>query len=350
MQHHDRTKQRPRLRPSLRFTDLDLRSTVASLMTADTLLITDSYNYATVSELGRAIAVEDTDARRISDVTSRGGYSQVVAIGGCTALDFGRACAVGRWMAAVPTILSNCCLSSNRSVIHRGDRYVSEVTTAPQTTVVSLPTIEANHRDPAKNWSASGLGDLLSAFAAAAESVWALGTVGGSEIFRSKVPICIDALAWFDATTYPLDRASLAQLAAFLHDFSIDGHDAIPVGSEHALYYALRLSQNYPRMVATHGKLVSIGTLITLRAWGEAAGDLTVYAKLREAFAKAGLPLTFADLARIGVLREHLIKECQTGRAGPFYQRLVAEDEASLFDRIFGGAPPAPTTLGGIPG
>jgi glycerol dehydrogenase-like iron-containing ADH family enzyme len=323
-------------RPFLSFTDQSLRSTVAELCTTETLLVTDDYNYPKIGDLGRTVAVEDTDASWITEVTSAGGYSRVIAIGGCTALDFGRACARGKWLAAIPTILSNCCLSSNRSVIRREDRYISEETTAPNLTVISLPTMEENHADQQKNWSASGLGDLFSAFAAVAEANWdTAATEGSNDLFRLQAPICWEALEWINSTTYPLDRVGLEQLARFLHEFSIVGHKSVPIGSEHMLYYLLRKRQNYSRMVATHGKLVSIGTLITLRAWSEATGDFSMYDALRLAFSKVGLPLTFGELKSVGVAPEHILSACIAADSGNLYSALFHSDDTLLLTRVF---------------
>lgn len=322
--------------PVLSFTDSDLRSAVEELWTEETLLVTDDYNYPKIRDIGRTVAVEDTEARRITEVISSGGYSRVIAIGGCTALDFGRACAIGRPLAAVPTILSNCCLSSSRSVIRRDDHYRSEETTAPQLTVISRPTIEENHADRRKNWSASGLGDLFSAFAAVAEANWHAQTPGPvNGLFRQQAPICWEALEWIDSAAYPLDRDGLERLARLLHEFSIAGHKSVPIGSEHVLYYLLRKRQNYSRMVATHGKLVSIGTLITLRAWSEARGDFSMYEKLRHAFAKIGLPRTFSDLDSIGVKTEHLVSAGRIFANDSLYGRLFNKDGASPLTAVF---------------
>jgi glycerol dehydrogenase-like iron-containing ADH family enzyme len=323
-------------RPLLSFTDRSLRSAVAELCTTETLLVTDDYNYPKIRDLGRTVAVEDTDAGRITEVTSEGGYSRVIAIGGCTALDFGRACAQGKWLAAIPTILSNCCLSSNRSVIRRENRYISEETTAPQLTVISLPTMEENHADPQKNWSASGLGDLFSAFAAVAEANWNIAALGASnDLFRLQAPICWAALEWIQSTAYPLDRAGLEQLARFLHEFSIVGHKSVPIGSEHMLYYLLRKRHNYSRMVATHGKLVSIGTLTTLRAWSELTDDFSMYDALRLVFSKVGLPLTFDELESVGVAPEHIHSAYLAADSGTLYRELFGDGDTSLLFRVF---------------
>lgn len=323
---------------SLVFTDLSLNAVVANLSDGDTLLVTDDYNYPEVHALGRTVAVEDQDFDRIQQVRADGGYERVVAIGGCTALDFGRACAVGRSIVAVPTILSNCCISSGRSVINRGGIYASEETIAPHMTLISLPTIEENHADRRKNWSASGLGDLFSAFGAAAEARWAADRSFRSvtpDVLLENAPIAMHALEWTLSAPYPFDRAGLKSLAKLLHDFSITGHKHVPVGSEHALYYAFRHQQDYPRTITTHGKLVSIGNLLTVRAWTEEIKDFSFYERLRSAYTRIGLPVTFADLEAIGVARGHIVAALQAFKGDGLYAKLFEGRDFSLVDRIF---------------
>lgn len=327
------------LRPTLIFTRADLREAIRSLGAADALLITDPYNLPFVHDLGAVVVAEDTDASCIEKVVAVGGYSRVIAIGGCTALDFGRACARGLSLTAVPTILSNCCISSSYSVIRRDGVYAREETCAPGRTIVSLPTILENHSNPLTNWSAAGLGDLLSAIAGVAEANWsAAASQSSCDIFTQNAPICSDVLQWIASSSFPLDLTGLIELAKFLHDFSVSRHERMPTGSEHSLYYALRLQQNYPRTLATHGKLVSIGTLLTMRAWSEAAGDFSVYDSLRAAYAKIGLPLTLDDLWRIGVAPEHIIAACRTAMRGSLYEILMGGSDSSLIGRVFGWA------------
>jgi glycerol dehydrogenase-like iron-containing ADH family enzyme len=329
----------PQPRPLLKFAGQDLRLVVREFCAADTLIVTDDYNYPLLADLGRTIAVEDTDAGMIKEVSAVGGYSGVVAIGGCTALDFGRACVKeGQRLVAVPTILSNCCISSDRSVIRHGESYRSEKTAAPEMTVISLPTVEENHADRRKNWSASGLGDLFSAFAAVAETHWASAMPGSrNNIFQRHAPICSEALEWVVSVSYPLDIEGLKRLAELLHEFSIVGHVLVPTGSEHALYYALRTQQNYPRMVATHGKLVSIGTLLTLRAWSELNGDFSMYNALQQIYGKIGLPVTYDDLKRIGVMPEHIISAWGSSACDGLYgAALGTEGITRLLEKVFG--------------
>ena len=114
--------------------------------------------------------VGDQYIEHIQQVKESYSYDKVIAIGGCTALDFGRACAIGKTLIVIPTLLSNACLSTNRSVINYSGIYHTEVTTAPSQTIVSLPEVMSRHaRGEKYKWLASGFGDLFSALSASIE-------------------------------------------------------------------------------------------------------------------------------------------------------------------------------------
>ena len=283
-----------------------LHRTVSELLSSESLLVVDSYNADIVADMdGAVVLVDDCDSDTIEKIVGEYAFDRVVAVGGCTALDVGRACARGRWMASVPTILSNSCISSSTSVIRRKGHFASERTTTPAVTVLSLPTLIENHSDSSKNWSASGLGDLFSTFAAVAELHFGEGVT--DEIIEEHAPICMAALTWLEGCRYPLSEENLLILAEFLHIFSLAGHDSIPPGSEHSLYYALRERHDYPRMVATHGKLVGAGALLTLSAWSEIRRDFAFGKRVHSTFKRVGIPTNFDDLVALGVTRDDMI-------------------------------------------
>jgi len=330
--------------PKLVFTEDTLRDLVTKSLDVSTLIITDDFNYPLLHDLGRCVLVKDQQIEHIEQVINGEKYSKVIAVGGCTALDFGRACAIGKELIVVPTILSNSCLSTNRSVINRDGVYKSEETTAPKETIISVPTIVANHADQIKHWSASGLGDLLSAISASIEFEYyksgkSLKAVRIEDI-ASNVPKCMEALNWALTSLQEFDEAALKELARYLHTSSVDvirnGDTRLNAASEHWLYYKMQEQQKYSKMLATHGRLVSIGNLITTRLLGEAQGDLSLFEKLSEIHKKTGLPLSYVDLAEITVHKEHIIqglvdlkeKEC-------LYQECFNSGDYSILDRIF---------------
>lgn len=331
--------------PKLIFTNDPLRVIVQKLIDGQTLVVTDNYNYPLVHDLGPSIVVEDQKIEHIEKVKSGYQYEKILAVGGCTALDFGRACAVQKEIIAVPTILSNSCLSTNRSVINRGGTYRSELTIAPLKTIISIPTITANHADEVKKWSASGLGDLFSSVSAAIEREWKrnLRSFRGLSTLHAIAPVnrCIDALNWALTSPSLVKRSELKKLAVYLHESSVDvirnGNTELNAGSEHWLYYRMQEQQKFNKMIATHGRVVSIGNLITTRIFGEAVGDLGLYGKLRKAHEIVGLPRTYTDLAVIGILKEHIERGLASLEMPDcLFADYFAGGNYDVLDRIFG--------------
>jgi glycerol dehydrogenase-like iron-containing ADH family enzyme len=289
----------------LSFTEEPLVELVKRLAAHGGMVIADGYNAPVLAAGGlRPIEIDDSKAETVAAIGWPDGVSLVVAVGGCTALDVGRALAAeqGVSVICVPTILSNSCISSPTSVIEVYGRLINHRTAGPRETVISMPTIIANHADPVKNWSASGLGDLLSTCGAAAEQAWLAGHHYAAEF--SLPARCRSAIDWVEAASYPLDEEGLRDLARRLHDFSIDGHHQVPAASEHQLYYTLRAHFSHPRMVATHGKIVGFASLLALLTWAEASGDDAPFNLLRACYRRIGVPVTFAELGRIGIPEE----------------------------------------------
>lgn len=330
--------------PTLTFTEEKLEALVRRLSTEQTLIVTDDYNYPALHEIAPTVLVRDQEIDEVEKTLSEYSYESVIAVGGCTALDFGRACAKGKELVLIPTILSNSCISVNRSVIKRQGVYKSEQTTTPKNTMISMPTIADNHGDQVKNWSASGFGDLFAGLSASVEIEYdknnksLLGVT--TKHIENNIPTCVNALEWVVTTFTHFDRLSLEILAHYLHESSLDvirnGHARLSAASEHWLYYKMQERHNYPKMLATHGKMVSIGNLITARILGEATSDLTLYKKLVLAHEKLGLPLTYTDLLSIRIKKEDIIQGIQDiqGREC-MYANYFATGDYSILDRIF---------------
>jgi glycerol dehydrogenase-like iron-containing ADH family enzyme len=142
-----------------------------ALADAGTLVIADGFNAPRLG-VSNVVCVADQIHEQIEEIKSARHCVKVLAVGGCTALDFARACATGRPLVVVPTILSNSCLSTDRSVVRHGEVYRGERTTAPYQTLISMPSIVESHCESTNKWSAPGLGDLLAGISAAIEFEW----------------------------------------------------------------------------------------------------------------------------------------------------------------------------------
>jgi glycerol dehydrogenase-like iron-containing ADH family enzyme len=330
--------------PELVFTELPLREVATEALGARPLIVTDPYNYPAMARIAQAVCVEDQLAEHIEQVRRDFFFERIVAVGGCTALDFGRACAVGKEVVAVPTILSTSCLSTNRSVINRNGVYKSERTQAPGRTIISMPTILENHRDQVKKWSISGLGDLFSSISAAIEFEYVAGgnSFNGlsSETVISCIPATHQAMNWVLNSLKSFDRDNLERLAWHLHEASLHiitkDQAVLNAASEHWLYYKMQERQKYPKMVATHGKIVSIGTLLSSSMFFEATGDSWLIEQVRKIHGRLGLPLTYADLADLGVTRDHVLSGLSDlSDRDCLYSNYFLHNDFSIVDRVF---------------
>ncbi len=329
--------------PKLIFTEDLLSDLIQKLTQTGTLIITDDYNYPTLKNIKPCILVKDQEIEHIERIKQQMNYTHVIAVGGCTALDFGRACAVGKDLIVVPTILSNACFSADRSVINRNGVYKSERTTAPKKTIISLPTIIENHADHIKHWSASGLGDLLAAVSASIEFEFSKKKTFDdvtTDMVNKNVPLCMEALNWALQSFIDYDPITLQKLAYYLHESSVDvirkGTTKFNAASEHLLYYKMQEAQKYQPMRTTHGRIVSIGNLITTRIFAEETGQDYLYETLRIAYKKVGLPLTFKDLESISIKRNHIVQGLiKLSDHDCLYTHYFSSRDFSILNRVF---------------
>jgi glycerol dehydrogenase-like iron-containing ADH family enzyme len=315
-----------------------------ALADSGTLVIADGFN---APRLGVAdvVCVADQIREQIEEIKSRRHYAKVLAIGGCTALDFARACATGRPLIVVPTILSNSCLSTDRSVVRHGEIYRSEKTTAPDQTLISMPSIIESHCESTNKWSGSGLGDLLAGISAAIEFEWrARGkTFEGMtvESVSRHIPLIHDAFEWSKSLTGQLPRKDLVVLAYYLHESSLDvvrnGHTTLNAGAEHSLYYRMQQRHCYPKSITTHGRMVTIGTLLTTALFAEQTGNSMLHEELRSIYRQVSLPTTYAQLTSIGIERGHITAALEElSQTDCLYAHFPAATLLALVDANYG--------------
>ncbi|WP_455753683.1 hypothetical protein [Streptomyces griseoluteus] len=199
-------------------------------------------------------------------------------------------------------------------LIEDGTR-TSRRTVAPVTTVISQPSVHAAHQGPGVKWTTSGLGDLFSSLSAAIEYQCpdgedALLDVPVTRVI-SRIPVVWAAVEWVLGSRGSVAGLDLRSLARYLHESSLDvlrlGHTRLNAASEHLLCYRLQEKHHYPADHATHGRLVSIGTLLVCAMFSRSTGQHSFYRSVRRLYEKSGLPITYGDLAQIGVHREHIL-------------------------------------------
>ncbi len=328
--------------PKLEFTEERITSLVEKLVDDDTLIVTDSYGFPTLSQLGRTALVRDCYAEDVEEIKSGNEYSKVLAVGGCTALDVGRACAVGKEVVTIPTILSTSCISVDRSIIKYPEGSRLEKTVAPTRTIVSIPSIAETHIADLEKWSQSGFGDLFANISASIDLQYEVGNLS-YEAVRNNVPECFEALEWVINQFQGYDEDCLRRLATYSHNSSlivIEREDTkLSAAGEHKLYHKMIDQQKqYREDRPTHGQLVALGTLLAGRIYTKQSGEQKLYEQLVTAYEKLGLPLSYAELHDIGIEREHIVDGLKSiAGSNTHLGDHFAQGDYSLLDRVFGG-------------
>lgn len=322
--------------------DKQITSIIEGLVNDDTIIVTDLWGYSRLSKLGRTVVVHDCYIATVDKIKREEKYSKVLAVGGCTALDVGRACAVGKEIITIPTILSTSCISVDRSVIKYTGGSRLEKTIAPIKTIVSIPSIAETPMADLEKWSQSGFGDLFANISASIDLQYKRGNLSYKTV-RDNVAECFEALEWVIHQFKGYDEDCLKRLATYSHNSSLNvierGDTTLSAAGEHKLYHKM-IDQNtqYTEDRPTHGQLVALGTLIAGKIFAEQTEDGMIYRQLRTAYEKLRLPLSYKELQNIGIERSHIvqglesIKDSKTQLGDYFSQR-----DYSLLDEVFGG-------------
>lgn len=332
----------------LTFSNKGLKSLITQLANNNTIIVVDGYNYPQLSSLKNVILVDESEIEHINQVKRTHKYSKVIAVGGCSSLDFGRACAVKngvKTLTAVPTIISTVCLGIDVSVIKKNGKGELVKTTSPHHTIISMPTLEKNHSGIGHRWTASGLGDLAAIVSASIEYEYKnndnsfTGIVSQNVITNiPEVFVILDKM--LSHPNKNLDAQALKDFAYDLHKISVNsiktGKNAIITGSEHKLYHQMQQDHNYNRKQTTHGVLTAIGTLISARIFAEATQDFSIYDVLQTLYKKYDLPLTNNELTKINVSQEHIISSIKSlPNKNNLYNNYFADNNFDILERIF---------------
>lgn len=326
--------------PELEFTEKRITSVVEELADEDTLIVTDLYGYATLSQYGRTALARDCRIETVKRIRAQNDYSKILAVGGCTALDVGRACAMGKEIITIPTILSTSCISVDRSVIKYPEGSRLEETIAPTRTIVSIPSISETSIADLEKWSQSGFGDLFANISASIDMQYRTGILT-YEAIRENVPESFEALEWVIDHFRGYDSDCLRRLATYLHNSSLSvierGDTKLSAAGEHRLYHKMIDQQaQYREDRPTHGQLVALGTLLAARIFAEQAGDDKLHQQLRTAYKKLGLPLNYEELRNIGIERDHIVQGLESiADSSTHLGNYFAKGDYSLLDDVF---------------
>ncbi|MEM4755605.1 MAG: iron-containing alcohol dehydrogenase [Candidatus Woesearchaeota archaeon] len=327
------------------------------------VLITDPYGYNNLDLKkydGKGIIIEVRDNKQttidtiIEIVKNHNGYNdqyRIIGIGGCTALDIARAYAKTLVeknkqtfeLYLFPTIISTSCISVDKSVIQdeNGNNSLKD-TVPPLETIISISTILSSKKSELKKWLQSGFGDLFANISASIDMQYKKNDLS-YETIKANVPEIFKLIAWVNHEFSDYNQQCLKKLSQESHASSLGviqrGDTLLSAGGEHKLYHILiKQQKGYTREKPTHGQLVAIGTILAAKILEEKTNDRRLYDELRQAYKILGLPLTYEELEKIGVEKNHLVKGLQTlATSNTFLGDYFLKNNYTVLDKVFMG-------------
>lgn len=309
--------RRPDFVPRLQICDGGTRDVALQYESPQTLFVTDEHNLPALADLRHVVCVQNGSPEQVHAILETPGFAdfeRVVGVGGCLALDVAKAVAVGlsgSALVAIPTILSTNCITKNRSVIGEGLQAQSYRTTAPQEVDVPMGELMAQDDGVRGHWAQSGWGDFFAKISAMLDQFSERGEPATHQGLRDLDPTVMDGLDWVKEHFDGHSRDSMGRLAANIHDAGLrviaaDRNDT-SVGGEHKFYKAMMDLYPHLRHQPAHGQVVAVGTLITVAAYAsEHKASAALYADVRNAFERLGLPVSWTQLEELGIGRPEL--------------------------------------------
>lgn len=311
--------------PKLSLTHKTLEEIIRENVDKKTIIVADAYNYPKIQavksiNVKRLIFVENTIKEEIKRIKENNEYCNVIAVGGCTALDFGRACSKADGQTyLIPSILSTSCISVNRSVLYNynGDHEII-ITPMPNRVIMAFPVLIDSTPSAVRKWSHSGFGDLFANMSATIDHLHKtnkniLMHMSGKifDLIHSYVPECLTALEWVIKDFRTFDQKTLRRLSLFLYNAGTSvikrGDTTLSAAGEHELYYEMMKQQKYNRSKSTHGEIVSIGTLLTAKILEREFAEGALFKKLKIAYKKLDIPTRYDELMQINIERKHIL-------------------------------------------
>jgi len=328
----------------LEFTDNTYAELVEELVDDDTLIVTGSHGYPLLKELGQAVEVRDNSYHNVERAQDEYEYSKVVAFGGCTSLDMGRAIAAGKELIVIPASLSTCGIAAAKSIINYDGVDKAERTTTPTKVIVSIPSMLDTDPERLERLSRSGFGDYLANISASIDVQYRAGDLSMDAI-RNNVPGNFEAMEWVVDNFDGYNEECLQHLANYTHNGAVAvivrGNNSLSAGGEHKLYY--HMMEQHDRyhgapLKPTHGEMVAAGTLVAAKVLAEETNQQALYDNLCNAYTKLGLPTDYDGLSAIGIERDHLVQGLGAiTDTDPYMGAHFAQGDYAVLDRVFGG-------------
>lgn len=327
--------------PKLEIRNQSLVALVSENFKHDSLIISDSFNYNSIKGIGQSVEIQSCDSQYVSYITNKYRFSRVLAVGGCTALDIGRACANDSELIVFPTVLSTNCISNDRSKLLFGGKSKLIKTSAPIKTVISIATLLETEKVDIIKWTQSGFGDFFANISASIDVEFRKNTLSELNV-RSNVPETFEALNWVLHYFIDYDEHCLRHLARWLHNSSVEtlktNSIALSSGGEHLLYHKVFDNKMARDMqLATHGQIVAVGTLISTRIFSEITGEGTLFDNLKASFKKLGLPSTYRAMQKVHLTKDDLINAIsQINNQDSLIGMYFLKSNFDILDRTFG--------------
>ncbi len=293
--------------PVLRFTDDPLLEILNTANLKSPVIVCDEYCYQFLSAVTNTYKIYKTKVSDVKLFDESVAGSDVVGIGGCTALDFARAISNKSCnLILIPSILSTSCLSSNKAILYNESGYIIKPTKAPTEVVISRQLLKSTPDEAFSRWCRSGWGDLFSNIGAAIGSVSSFRSSQRPPVaLRDYAKCAFLGLDWVTTSFSKFDCVATERLVHFLHQSGVDEivqeKPELFTGGEHDLYYSMREIIRDYQCFPTHGEIVALGSLLSAKLYEKTPDGAGLYEQLRNAYTKLGLPTTLTQLGEIDI-------------------------------------------------
>lgn len=308
------------------------------------LIITDEYNYNRITQLhDKVLKVNNNSENNIISSLRDQNYENIIAIGGCTALDIGRMYASNGNLLVYPSIISTACISINRSVLanNSNENYIVK-SASPQKTIINYDLIFDTSKENLRKWTFSGVLDVLSRISAIINFLYYHNKLE-LNLIKSFIP----AIFWFmeyihNYNKIEIDEEYINNVATLSHLTSIDvimrDDYSLSAWSEHSLYHKMKQMFGYKESNPTHGELVGVGTLISVKIFSHLTGDKWLFDFLKRIYTKIDFQISFKYLEKIGITRSQLlngIKEIFSKEESTLWSDYFSKNNWEIIDEIF---------------